>query len=202
MVATDIDLLSAAAREAGALALTYFQQDPKTWPKGETSIVSEADLAVDRLLADRLLAARPDYGWVSEETIEDPAQRSRRRIFVVDPIDGTKGFLAGGSEWTISLAVVEDDRPVAAALFAPVIGAMFTAVAGEGAFRDGARMKVSARTELAGANIAGSRRLVREALEIEAIPLEVPRFRVILGIPIRARRDRRNRCGDCAAGCL
>jgi myo-inositol-1(or 4)-monophosphatase len=174
--AADIDLLSAAAREAGALALRYFQQDPKTWPKGETSIVSEADLAIDKLLADRLLTARPDYGWVSEETIDDPTQRGRRRIFVVDPIDGTKGFLAGGSEWTISLAVVEDDRPVTAALFAPVIGAMFTAVTGKGAFRDGARMSVSARTELAGANVAGSRRLVREALELASIPLEYRGF--------------------------
>jgi len=172
----DIDLLSAAAREAGELALTYFRKDPKTWPKGETSIVSEADIALDRLLAERLLTARPDYGWLSEETVDDPAQRARHRVFVVDPIDGTKGFLAGGNEWTISLAVVEEGRPVAAALFAPVLETMFEAVVGKGAFRDGTRISVSARTELAGANVAGSRRLVREALEFASIPLEYRGF--------------------------
>jgi myo-inositol-1(or 4)-monophosphatase len=176
VAATDIDLLTGAAREAGALALTYFQRNPKTWPKGETSIVSEADYAVDKLLATRLLDARPDYGWLSEETIDDPAQRARPRIFIVDPIDGTKGFLAGGSEWTISLAVVEGGRPIAAALFAPALGTMFQAVVGEGAFVDGQRMSVSGRTELAGANVAGSRRLVREALELASVSLEYRGF--------------------------
>jgi myo-inositol-1(or 4)-monophosphatase len=173
---TDIELLTGAAREAGALALTYFQQNPKTWPKGETSIVSEADYAVDKLLATRLIGARPDYGWISEETVEDPAQRAGPRVFIVDPIDGTKGFLAGGSEWTISLAVVEKGRPIAAALFAPALGTMFQAVAGEGAFVDGQRMSVSGRTDLAGATVAGSRRLVREALEIASVSLEYRGF--------------------------
>ena len=92
----DLDLLVAAAREAGALALTYFGQDPRSWPKGATSIVSEADFAVDRLLAERLLAARPDYGWLSEETADNPDRLARWRVFVVDPIDGTRAFLAGG----------------------------------------------------------------------------------------------------------
>jgi myo-inositol-1(or 4)-monophosphatase len=172
----DIDLLTDVAREAGALALTYFQNNPKTWVKGEASIVSEADYAVDALLAKQLLAARPDYGWLSEETVDDPAGRDRRRVFVVDPIDGTRGFLAGGNEWTISLAVVEAGRPIAAALFAPALGTMFAAAAGNGAFRDGMKMSVSTRTELAGANVAGSRRLVRDALEFASIQLEYRGF--------------------------
>lgn len=170
--ADDVELLTEAAREAGALALTFFRQNPKTWPKGETSVVSEADIALDNLLAARLLAARPDYGWLSEETVDDPARRRQSRVFVVDPIDGTKGFLAGGTEWTVSLAIVEDGRPVAAALFAPALGSMFQAVAGAGATRDGAPLRVSARAVLAGANVAGSRRLVRDALELSSIPLE------------------------------
>jgi myo-inositol-1(or 4)-monophosphatase len=172
----DVALLSAAAREAGALALRYFRREPKSWAKGETSVVSEADLEVDRLLAGRLLAARPGYGWLSEETAEDVAQLGRERVFVVDPIDGTRGFLAGEAEWTVSLAVVEDGRPVAAALFAPALGTMFEASAGGGASRNGVSLRASTRTEIAGANLAGSRRLVREILETSSISLEYRGF--------------------------
>jgi myo-inositol-1(or 4)-monophosphatase len=168
----DLDLLIAAAREAGALAMTYFRNGPKTWAKGETSIVSEADIALDRLLFSRLTEARPDYGWLSEETADDEARLSRERVFVVDPIDGTRGFLAGGDEWTVSLAVVDKGYPVAAALFAPSLGVMFEAKVGEGAFRNGHRLQASARTELAGASVAGSKRLVREAQDVASVPLE------------------------------
>ena len=168
----DADLLTASAREAGALAMTYFRRDPKTWTKGETSIVSEADLAVDALLASRLRGARPGYGWLSEETTDDGARLEGDRVFVVDPIDGTRGFLAGGADWTVSLAVVEEGRPVAAALFAPVVGAMFQASQGAGARRNGERLAVSNRAQLSGANLVGSRRLIRHVLEQESIHLE------------------------------
>lgn len=174
--ANDVNLLAEVAREAGALAMTFFQQDPKTWAKGETSIVSEADLEVDNLLRARLLAARPGYGWLSEETADDPARLGCQRVFVVDPIDGTKGFLAGSKEWTVSLAIVEDGRPTAAALFAPALGTMFQAVAGLGASRDGVPLRVSNRTELAGARLAGSRRLVRDTLEMASIEMEYRGF--------------------------
>jgi myo-inositol-1(or 4)-monophosphatase len=175
-VSEDVELLSAVAREGGALAMKYFGHDPKSWAKGETSVVSEADLEVDRLLCDRLLAARPGYGWLSEESPEDIAQLGRNRVFVVDPIDGTRGFLAGESEWTVSLAIVENGRPVAAALFAPALDTMFQAVAGGGAERNGVLIRVSARTQIAGANLAGSRRLVRKILETSRISLEYPGF--------------------------
>ncbi len=168
----DLELLVAAAREAGALAMTFFRKDPKTWPKGDSSIVSEADIALDQLLFSRLTAARPDYGWLSEETADDLARLSRERVFVVDPIDGTRGFLAGGNEWTVSLAVVENGYPVAAALFAPSLNLMFEAKAGRGATRNGRPMQVSPRQELAGASVAGSKRLIRDALEIGGVSLD------------------------------
>jgi myo-inositol-1(or 4)-monophosphatase len=167
----DIELLSTVAREAGALAMKYFRCAPRTWAKGESSVVSEADLEVDRLLFKSLLAARPDYGWLSEETTEDVAQLGRKRVFVVDPIDGTRGFLAGEPEWTVSLAVVEDGRPVAAALFAPALETMFLATAGGGATRDGVPIRVSARSEIDGACLAGSRRLVRRVTERSPVSL-------------------------------
>ncbi len=98
-----------AARQAGDIALGFFGQDPETWYKGKAGMspVSEADLAVDRFLADYLRSARPDYGWLSEETADDRSRLNHERVFIVDPIDGTRAFLAGGDEWTVAIAVVE-----------------------------------------------------------------------------------------------
>ena len=172
----DRDLLVAAAREAGDLALRYFGRDPQSWAKGLTSIVSEADFAVDRLLADRLKRARPGYGWLSEETADSPDRLGRRRIFVVDPIDGTRAFLSGRKEWCISLAIVEDGRPIAAAVYAPVIGALFRAIAGGGADLNGGRLDIGRRQGLAGARLAGPRRFARPVAEAVGVPLAGVRF--------------------------
>src|SRR5712691_6741713 len=110
------DLLAGAVREAGALALLTFKGELKSWTKGGSSPVSEADLAVDALLRERLLAIH-DVGWLSEET-------------VVDPIDGTRAYLAGLPDWAVSAALVSDGRPIVAALYAPVTDEMFLSIAG------------------------------------------------------------------------
>jgi len=172
----DLDLLVAAAREAAALALTFFGKDPRSWAKGATSIVSEADFAVDRLLAERLLAARPDYGWLSEETADNPDRLGKLRTFVVDPIDGTRAFLSGRSEWCVSLAVVEAARPLAGVLLAPVLGALYRAVAGGGADLNGKPLTTSGRARLAGARFAGPRRFARPAAEAAGVALKTVRF--------------------------
>jgi myo-inositol-1(or 4)-monophosphatase len=172
----DLDLLVAAARDAAALALTFFGQDPRSWAKGATSIVSEADFAVDRLLIERLRTARPDYGWLSEETADNPERLPKRRIFVVDPIDGTRAFLSGRSEWCVSLAVVEEGRPIAAALITPVLGGLYRAAAGGGADLDGRRIETSRRTRLAGARFAGPRRFARPAAEAAGVAPKSVRF--------------------------
>lgn len=156
----DMRLLETAARQAGDVALSYFGQDPETWFKGNKSPVSEADLAVDRFLADRLRNARPDYGWLSEETVDDPERLNRDRVFIVDPIDGTRAFLAGGSEWTISIAVVEYGRPVAGAVFCPRREEMFVALAGGGAWLNGDRIEVSAQREVTGATLTGPHSII------------------------------------------
>jgi myo-inositol-1(or 4)-monophosphatase len=138
----DLDLLTAAAEEASALALGFFRRDPRSWLKNNVSPVSEADMAVDHYLRARLTGARPGYGWLSEET-EDAADRlSLKRVFVVDPIDGTRGFLAGSDEWTVSLAIVEEGSPVVAALSQPVTGTLHTAIVGAGAHRDGVALRM------------------------------------------------------------
>ena len=117
----DLALLRDAAREAGIIAMRYFGNNPQVWMKGGTSPVSEADHAADAYLRDTLLSARPDYGWLSEETADNPVRLSARRTFVVDPIDGTRGFLEGLRSWCVSVAVVEDGRTLAGVLECPAM---------------------------------------------------------------------------------
>ena len=151
----DLTLLEDAARKAGAIALGYFNADAKVWTKGNSSPVTEADLAVDKFLHEKLLAERSDYGWLSEESEDDKARLEKERVFVVDPIDGTRAFIDGGSEWTISLAVVERGRPVAAALFAPVRDEMYLAHFNGGATLNGDTLTCPDRRKLDGASAAG-----------------------------------------------
>ena len=133
----DLELLRSSAVAAGIIASGFFRRDVKSWHKENSSPVSEADILVDRYLAASLLAARPTYGWLSEETADNPSRLDCERVFVVDPIDGTRGFLRGEDSWTVSLAVVENGVPVAGVVFAPVRDEMYHAVKGEGARLNG-----------------------------------------------------------------
>ena len=140
----DLELLKLAAAAGGELAMKFFRQNPAVRSKLGGSPVTDADTEVDELLRTRLLAARPHYGWLSEETADDPAQRSHDTIFVVDPIDGTRGFIKGEDSWTVSLAVVEDGIAVAGVVFAPARDEMFDAALGEGARLNGRPLAPSA----------------------------------------------------------
>ena len=120
-------------REAGALALSLFRTELKNWTKGASSPVSEADIAVNDLLEKRLRSATPDYGWLSEESADDEARLGKRLVWIVDPIDGTRGYLAGREDWCVSVALVEDASPVLAAVFAPASDEFFFAARGQGA---------------------------------------------------------------------
>src|ERR1700709_1379099 len=110
----DSALLADAVREAGGLALSLFRTELKNWTKGASSPVSEADIAVNDLLERRLRAAAPDYGWLSEESVDDEQRLEKKLVWIVDPIDGTRGYLAGREDWCVSVALVEDASPVLA----------------------------------------------------------------------------------------
>lgn len=138
----DLALVRTAAEEAGRIAMGYFGRDPEVWMKAGVSPVSEADYAVDRFLKEVLRAARPDYGWLSEETVDTPERLGARRTFVVDPIDGTRAFLAGEDVWCISIAVVEAGRPTVGVLDCPARREVFAASAGKGATLGGAPLAV------------------------------------------------------------
>ena len=153
-------VLKDSVREAGALALSMFRTELKTWTKGASSPVSEADIAVNDLLEARLRTATPDYGWLSEESADDDARLGKKRVWIVDPIDGTRGYLAGREDWCVSVALVENASPVLAAVFAPVTAEFFFAARGQGATRNDAPINVTAGTALDFARVAGPKPLV------------------------------------------
>jgi myo-inositol-1(or 4)-monophosphatase len=168
LLATDVDpraqskRLVAALREAGHVALATFRRPLRHWTKGKESPVCEADIAVNDLLHKRLRGATPNYGWLSEETKDDRARTAARLVWIVDPIDGTRAYIAGRADWSISAALVADGRPVAAALFAPASNEMFAAVAGEGAMLNDTPIAASSGAELDGARVAGPQRYLQQ----------------------------------------
>jgi myo-inositol-1(or 4)-monophosphatase len=147
--------LASVVREAGAFARAASANPIKTWVKEHNSPVSEVDIAVNQLLKERLAALVPEAAWLSEESEDDPARLAASRVWIVDPIDGTRSFIARRPDWTISVALIEGSRPVVAALYAPVSEELFLAVAGAGATRNGAPIKATAGGTIEGATIAG-----------------------------------------------
>jgi len=166
--------LGDAAVAAGRLARAMRAKGLKTWIKGKDSPVSDADIAADALLRERLTAIAPHYEWLSEESAEIAGKASHRRRWVVDPIDGTRAFIKGQSDWSVSVALIEDGRPIAGALFVPETEELFTAVAGAGATKNGERIHVSDRVTLEGARIAGPvfilQKLEESPLRFESVP--------------------------------
>jgi len=158
-LARDTRLLKQTVREAGQLALSLFRTDLKNWTKGASSPVSEADVAVNDLLEARLRSATPDYGWLSEESADDEDRLGRPRVWIVDPIDGTRGYLAGREDWCVSVALVEDSAPLLAAVFAPVSDEFFFASRGLGATRNESPVFVTGGSELDFARVAGPKPL-------------------------------------------
>ena len=160
MLTRDAALLTATVREAGALALSLFRTELKNWTKGASSPVSEADIRVNDLLESRLRSATPDYGWLSEESVDDDTRLGKRLTWIVDPIDGTRGYLAGREDWCVSVALVEDATPVLAAVFVPVSDEFFFAARGQGATLNGVPLAAAPGTELDFPRVAGPKPLV------------------------------------------
>jgi myo-inositol-1(or 4)-monophosphatase len=156
--ADDVALLCEAARAAGEIALRYWKQEPEVWDKGGShGPVTEADLAVNAMLADTLRAARPDYGWLSEETPDNTDRQHKRRTFIVDPIDGTRAFIAGENSFSHSLAIAEEGHPIAAAVYLPAMDRMYAAGVTGAATCNDAPIKASDQREVAGASVVTSK---------------------------------------------
>ena len=145
--------VAAIAAEAGRLAIDRWQTDFKRWEKVPGSPVCDVDLEVDALLRERLTALVPDAGWLSEETIDNAERLDSRRLWVVDPIDGTRDYLRGRPGWAVSVALVEDGKPLIGVLDAPARGERWRAEAGKGAWLGGKRLAVGDRTQLPGSRV-------------------------------------------------
>jgi myo-inositol-1(or 4)-monophosphatase len=155
----DLALIREAALTAGRTALQARADGLKILSKADGSPVTDADIAIDTFLKQTLLAARPDYGWLSEETADDPARLARRSLFVVDPIDGTSAYLKGRPWFTVCIAVVQDGQPIAAIVHAPQLDETYEAVTGGGAWLNGGPIRPSGRMQLEGCAMLGSAKL-------------------------------------------
>lgn len=144
----DVILVERVVHEAGAIAREIFNRACQTWAKKDGSPVTEADLAVNKYLSEHLRAARPDYAWLSEENEDDRSRFAARRVFVVDPIDGTLAFVKRRPHFTVSVAVVEDGSPVVAAVYNPITDESYIAAKGEGARLNGVPIHVTSTDSL------------------------------------------------------
>jgi myo-inositol-1(or 4)-monophosphatase len=156
----DLVLIREAATAAGALAMEERAKGLRITSKAGGSPVTSADLAVDAMLKARLLAARPDHGWLSEETPDTPDRLGRRRIFVVDPIDGTVAFMKDRPWWCVPIAIVEDGVPVAAVIHVPTMNETFEATLGGGARLNGRPIAASDVDTLDDAAVLADARLM------------------------------------------
>ncbi|SDS92655.1 3'(2'),5'-bisphosphate nucleotidase CysQ [Bradyrhizobium canariense] len=193
----DAALLVATVREAGALALSMFRTELKNWTKGTSSPVSEADIAVNDLIESKLRSATPDYGWLSEESADDEARLGKRLVWIVDPIDGTRSYLAGREDWCVSVALVEDESPVLAAVFAPVSDEFFFAASGSGATRNDVPVHATLGTELDFSRVAGPKPLVQR---LSRGPDEITLYPRIGSLALRLCRVAEGRLDAAFAG--
>jgi myo-inositol-1(or 4)-monophosphatase len=196
--------------EAGALARSLFRQSVKQWTKSDGSPVTEADLAVDKILKARLRSARPDYGWLSEETPDSDDRLARRHVWIVDPIDGTRSFAHGGDEWCVAAALLVDGRPKHAAIYRPMTEDFYEAGHKEGARLNGRSLRMVDSSALAGARIIGNASALKKlesrapvaAVASGSTPLAMRLARVAEGLLDAALSTTAKHDWDLAAGDL
>ena len=174
----DLALLAAAATSAGEIALRHFRKAPEQWEKPDgAGPVTAADLAVDAMLREHLMAARPGIGWLSEETPDSPARLDCEQVFIVDPIDGTRAFIAGEIAWAVSLALATAGKVTAAVVYLPAAGLLYSATADGPARLNGQPIHASTRETLDGATLVSSKRFLAAELWPGGVPAVVRHFR-------------------------
>ena len=133
----ELAVLVDAVQKAGTRALHLAREGFTVHTKPDRSPVTTADLEVNRILQEQLSAHFPGDGWLSEESPDDPTRLNKTRVWIVDPIDGTKAYINGLPEYCISVALVEQGRPVVAAIFNPSTDELFSARCGAGLYLNG-----------------------------------------------------------------
>ena len=159
--ARERDVAVESARAAGAIIRGYYEKPViEKKDKGgarDENWLTQADEESDALLKERLLTAFPDYGWLSEETKDSPDRLQRRRVWIVDPLDGTREFTLRVPEFCVCVALVEDGKPVVAVEYNPATDQMFAAARGAGTTLNGAPARVSTQARVADAVVLASR---------------------------------------------
>ena len=154
MPASDLDLLVNAALIAGRVATSYAGKTVQKWDKPDgAGPVTEADLAVNNMLSATLPIVRPSYGWLSEESEDTAARLTRDKVFIIDPIDGTRSYAEGASTWAHSFAVSEGGQITAAVVYLPMRKKLYSAALGKGAWLNGEPLRVSAQPNLSNATV-------------------------------------------------
>lgn len=161
---SDLKVAKEAALEAGGVIMNYYQTDFEIHDKGYHNPVTTADHAADSRLKEILTEAKPDYGWLSEETEDSPDRLEKERVWVVDPLDGTKEFIEGVPNFVVSVALVENGMPIVGVLYNPVSGESFTAANGEGSFLNGEPITCSTKENVSDMIILNSRSETRRGL--------------------------------------
>ena len=137
------NLVKESIVEAGKLALKWFKKDPEQWKKDDGSLVSKADIEINDLLNKLLKNKNPEFGWLSEENEDDKSRLNKKIAFVVDPLDGTKAFLEGKKEFSISIAIVKNGSPISGIVFNPSTGEMFEAEKNKGSWKNNKKIIIS-----------------------------------------------------------
>ena len=137
------NLVKESIVEAGKLALKWFKKDPEQWEKDDGSLVSKADIEINDLLNKLLKNKNPEFGWLSEENEDDKSRLNKKITFVVDPLDGTKAFLEGKKEFSISIAIVKNGLPISGIVFSPSTGEMFEAEKNKGSWKNNKKIIIS-----------------------------------------------------------
>jgi myo-inositol-1(or 4)-monophosphatase len=160
----DLELAMHAAREAGAIVMRTFRTEQHVTHKSPDQPLTEADLAADAALKRILLSDRLDYGWLSEETVDSAERLQRRFVWIVDPIDGTRSYVAGRPEFAISIGLAENHHAMLGVVFNPALDEMYVGLRGQGAWQvgggtlkvrgeDGVRGLVASRSEIKGGEL-------------------------------------------------
>lgn len=165
MQETDIELLTRCANEASRIAMSFFGQSPEVWEKtAGQGPVSEADLAIDNMLKEELGSKRPAYGWLSEETDDDPARLDKEFVFIVDPIDGTRSFINHHENFGVSLAIAQRGKVTNAVVAMPAKDLLYQASRGKGTLKNGVIVTANNAISLKGARILASGSQTKNAL--------------------------------------
>jgi myo-inositol-1(or 4)-monophosphatase len=156
MTDINIEAVIAATREVGDMAMSRWRGEGRAvqvWDKSFDNPVSDVDLAVDERLKAVLGAIEPEAGWLSEETADNKQRLSRRHMWCVDPIDGTRDFIRGRAGWAVSVALVTDGLPRLGVLYAPARDELYVAAEGRGALLNDQKLTASQRDQFAGARV-------------------------------------------------